>query len=234
MPLVIVHAPCHGPSVKRKQLQRACSAYGAHSIGFSEVYRRNPFLRKRPRWRMTVGTSTTDKRRGPKDNPILTRRNRPLVEGFAVLASRKSTPVKIAPERWLTGVVFRHPVGLVGHLNLHPHAAVVNNWGTDRAEKYRDSMRVLEREILRLKKRFPDIHIVVTGDLNYPVKGPERPLSPHGVFKRTGLHWRGTGVDWVAWSPNLKIRQSPERWRVIPAKVTGQDHPWIRVAFVKG
>lgn len=221
--LTILHAACHGPSLTAARIRQACHRYGVDSIGWTEAYNRTWFMRTRLRFRMVVGKSPTDTRRGAKDNPILVRRWHKILDRGAIKACDASTPEKIAPERWITWAAYDHEIGRVLHVALHPNAAVVNAWGSDRAAKYRQEMHALIRLVEAKKAQLGIDHVVVTGDLNYHRADPARRLSPRWVFKQLGMSYRSDGLDWIAWSSELHVAH----WRVIPTSENGQDHPWL-------
>lgn len=227
--LVILHAACHGPTLTWRRIRQACRRYGADSIGWTEAYRRNRFMRLRPRFKMVVGKSTTDIRRGAKDNPILVRRRHKVIDAGAIKGCDASTPMKIAPERWTTFAVYEHPLGRILHVALHPNAGVDNAWTSDRAAKYREQMQGL-LDLIEAKKAELEIdHVVVTGDLNYRRRDPARKLSPRWVFAKLGLSYRVEGLDWIAWSDGLLL----VHWRVIPTSENGQDHPWLLIHLAR-
>jgi hypothetical protein len=221
--LVLLHAACHGPSLTWRRIRQACRRYGADSIGWTEAYRRNRFMRTRLRFRMVVGKSTTDRRRGAKDNPILVRRRHKIVASGAIKGCDASTPRKIAPERWISWAAYEHPLGRILHVALHPNAMVAGAWDTDRAAKYREQMQALVALIESKKAKLAIAHVAVTGDLNYRLSDPAHRDSPRWVFEQLGMSYRAEGLDWIAWSSELQVTQ----WRVIPPRENGQDHPWL-------
>lgn len=228
-PLTILHAPCHGPTVTPHHIRHALTL-GACSVGFSELYERVPYLRERPSWRTTVGNppnDTHDELRGAHDAPIATRRHHEQVRSFAMRACDASTPLKLAPPRWVQSDTYVHPLGDVEHITAHPNAAVVglDPARVDRVKKYVATMGVLERRIkLALKRKRL---VVVTGDLNYPALADVVDWSPHAMFARTGLKVWAIGVDYVAHGPGLR----PVDRQVITDN--GQDHPWMMRRFVR-
>lgn len=232
-PLTILHAACHGPSLSTAAIRFAASL-NADSIGWTEAYRRIPALRRRLRYRTRVGNPrgvANASIRGAHDVPIQIRRRwrnrRRLVDWYAFKACDPSTPIKIAPDRWITGAIYDHPVGRVEHIALHPNAAVQGvDREVDRVRKFAAQMRRLESTIVHAQQRG---HVViVTGDLNWGHPQPsDPPFAPWRVFERCDLDvWR-VGLDWIAYAPHLRI---VERQTFGPA-VTGSDHPWLFVRF---
>jgi hypothetical protein len=219
--LTIVHAPLHGPTADAATIRRACS-FGGDSIGFTEAYepQTRRAIRARLRHRLVVGKSATDPRRGPWDVPILVHRRNPLERGWAIKACDASTPVKIAPERWLTGAIYDHRFGLIEHIAAHPNAAIDGQPpDLDRVLKYRENMRRLESRIMLAQRNGRTV--VVTGDLNYPAGGPW--WAPEAVFRRCDLDTWRVGIDWVAWAPHLRLRRRDV--------LAGPDHPWLVAGF---
>lgn len=217
-PLRVVHAPLHGPSATRREMHDALELR-ADSVGYTEAYNRIPYLARRPWWRISVGHSETS-RRGPGDVPVLVaRRNRP-VDRWAIKASEAGTPLKFAPERWVTGFAYRHALGVIEHVNHHPNPLV----SLSARREARRSMERLEQclEVSLKLGRLP----VVTGDFNQ-TKNHIGEYSPREVFDRLNLRWWAVGLDWVAWHRSL----IPVGRRVIPRVRNGQDHPWLVIDF---
>lgn len=231
MSLVILHAPNHGPTVTQRNLAFALSkGVGAHSVGFSEAYNHTAYLTSRTGWRTVVDVGS-DTRRGGKDNPILTRKSLTNLGSFSVQASAASTPLKIAPQRWLHVSMFQaSTLGRVAHLNIHPNAAVQGeSRNVDRVEKYIDAMDTLDQMLTFLSGT--GFRIVGTGDLNFGLEknptGWEATWAPQVVLKRHHLEWWREGIDWIFHGPSLKIA---EQKKYTPAQ-TGSDHPWMRATF---
>lgn len=220
--IAVLHAPCHAPSLDLGAVRLATSL-DADSIGWSEAYERIPLLRTRLRYKVRVGTSRTDPRRGARDVPILRRRSRREVDWWAIKACGPSEPIRIAPERWITGVAYETGFGVVEHIAAHPHAAVQDrDPDLDRVEGYRQNMRRLESRIIRAQRL--GRHVVVTGDLQW--NGLVGPLwAPGRVFGRLDLRMWNVGLDWLAVSGHL--RTVPRSLRLLGPAETGQDHPWL-------
>lgn len=220
--LRIVHAPLHAPTVTHLEIRRALRL-GACSIGWSEAYRHIPFLRRRPLWRIAVGRSETSLR-GPGDVPILVRRHHPPVDRYSFKACGPAEPLRLAPERWVTGFAYRHPLGVIEHVVHHPNPIMAPAATLSMRRAYRESMEKLEKALevtLRLG-RLP----VVTGDFNLGHAGVLE-YSPRAIFERLNLKYWCVGVDWVAWHRNLV----PVGRRVIERADNGQDHPWLVIDF---
>lgn len=220
--LSILHAPCHGPSLDLGAIRFACSV-GADSIGFTEGYRQIRALRRRVSYRCRVGKSSIDTRLGPSprgdagDVPILVRRRHPLVEWSAVPVTPPGEPRKIAPERWLTRVVYDHPFGLVEHINAHPDPMVVRDGGSH--------ARYLERlEAMSVRAIRRGHHLIVTGDLQ------ARGGIVWNMFGYLDLDTWRVGIDWVGYSPHLRL---VERTRLVDPSQVGVEHPhpWMLARF---
>lgn len=225
--LTILHAPCHGPSLDLAAI-RIAVGLDADSIGWTEAYRRVPMLRRRLRYRTRVGNprhAVNASIRGAHDVPIQVHRRNRLIEWQAIKACDPSTPLRVAPDRWITRVVFEHPIGRVEHVALHPNAAVMGHpLGVDRVEKYAATMERLESIATRAIRR--GHHLVVTGDLNYRSGGPD--YAPEAVFDRLDLDTWRIGLDWQARSPHLRLVDR----LTLGEATTGQDHPWMRARYV--
>ena len=226
-PLRIMHAPLHGVTATRDQIRHALS-YDPCSVSFSEAYPLSifPFLTTRRVYPATVGRRLDLRRmRGPHDTPILRRRHHTKVASFAYKAVDASLPLKIAPERWNTGVAYKHPWDVVGHITAHPNAGVtgLDPRRVDRVAKYVDQLVQLEASIRRWQER--EYLIVVTGDLNHAAGGES--WAPEAMFRRLKLNTWRVGVDWIAWDKRLRL---PENHRKIITD-NGQDHPWLVATF---
>lgn len=234
--LVVLHAPAHGPSLTRHHIRRALGL-GACSIGWSEAYRRIDYLRGRPSWRLTVAWPSEailddpDERRGAWDCPISTRRHHDRLAAFRVRACDESTPIKLAPPRYVYGEAYAHPLGDVEHIAAHPNAAVVNRETgeplnpreVDRVAKYVETMAVVERRARHALNR--NRLVVITGDLQMGAH-QSVPWSPSSIAKRLDLRVWAEGIDYVLSDKRLK----PVDRRVIH---TTMDHPWMREEFTR-
>lgn len=231
--LGVMLAACHGPSLTRDHIrlaQQIANREHLHSTGWSEAYKRIPFLKARPSWDCIVGTSTTDVRRGPKDNPILVSKLRTKIhESGAFKACRSAQPLRLAPERWITWVVYETDPDelLVLHVNIHPHPVVQTARRlSPRRLGHLRQMRRVERLVNRKRlEHGPDLHVVVTGDANSRSNWTAK-YSPAQVFKRLGLSVYWHGILAVAHDPRLT-----RSVRVVPKAKNGQDHPWLVVTF---
>lgn len=220
--LRIVHAPLRGPEATKAEMHRALEL-GACSVGWSEAYRHIPYLRRRPAWRIAVGHSDTSLR-GPGDVPVMVRRHHKPVDRWAVKACAPAEPLRLAPERWVTGFAYRHPLGTIEHIAHHPNPIGNPDATLSMRREYRNSMERLEQTVrvaLELG-RLP----VVTGDLNVPASSPLE-FAPRHVFERLNLKWWAVGVDWVAWHRSL----IPVHRETLDREQNGQDHPWLLIDF---
>lgn len=227
MTFKILHAPLHGNSATNAEIGRALKRPGVVGVVFTEAYKHGPFLKSRPRWRATTG-STRRNSRGTmvaRDIAVMARRWRKPISRGVRRGSRASTPLPIAPERFVTyslDMLRGRPLLLIG---LHPNAAVRHAWGTDRAEKYRDNMKECYELVEQMREEHgEDLDVVITGDLQYTAADPVRDWSPRDLFRRLGMDdWVAAGLDWVAVGGGLNIVD----WTTI--RDNGQDHPWIEV-----
>lgn len=219
--LTILHAPGYAPSLDLGAIRFACSV-GADSIGFTEAYKVIPALRRRVAYRCKVGRSSTDTRavespRGDAgDVPILIRRRHRLVDWRAVRMTPPGEPRKFAPERWATSATYAHPFGDVEHLALHPDPRFVDD------DLWRAYMSRAESLAIRALDR--GRHLIVTGDLQVG----STLLAP--MFARLDLDYWRLGVDYIAHSPHLRMR---ERSRLVdPSQVEVEHpHPWMLARF---
>lgn len=234
-PFVVMHAPNHGPTVTPEILQKALNRARKErvsSIGFTEAYNRIPYLRSRKAWDMIRGVSKTDTRRGPKDNPILIRKNRKVLEEIKVKAC-KGVPSssRVAPERWIHGVVSAEEVGTVLRIQLHPHAAVMKLGPTNRRLlQYQAEWRLVEKIVREAHAKYgKDLHVVITGDFNAN-SSFENKYGPKKVAERLGLKVSWHGIDGAMYSPSLHLEKVETISEAEQGK--GQDHPWLIFHFL--
>lgn len=202
------------------------------ALAVSEAYGSGPrkFVMNRPRYRGYVGGhGGADLRRGGFDNPVLTRKNLRNLGTLAVIGCLKSTPIKIAPERWITVSCFAKDGLWIAVISVHPHAAVRGQpKKVDRVAKYATFIQRLAATIdyLRAIGMVP----VVAGDLNFP-KGAASPdwTDPYEMFKTKGLTAYSVGLDAIAWGGRLQATKR-QSWT---AKQVGSDHPGLLVTLKK-
>jgi len=225
----VLHAPLHGSSATKSELLRAVRRAAVVRVAFSEAYKHGPTLSRLLSWRAVIGPPTPKDSRGrlvTRDVILMIKRGSKHVDSGVIFGSAASSPLKIAPTRFITWSidgVNGKPLAVIG---LHPHAGVWTNWNSDRAVKYRRNMRRLEALVRLLRIRYgADLDIVVMGDLNYPNVRDGRHRAPRQVFTRLGMSWVSNGVDWVAFSKTLRLVDS----QIIPKGTNGQDHPWLEV-----
>lgn len=229
----VLHAPLRGVSATPKQLKAATGRPGVVSVGFSEAYRHGGSLKRLVGWRTTTGATTPKDANGrsvKRDVAILVRRWRKHLSSGVRKAAAESTPLRIAPERWLVFTVDMLNGKPLAHISIHPHAVVrdADDWASDRGKKYRDAMNELRTVVLELREEYgDDLDIVVTGDLQYRQTDPARVRSPKHIFRDLDLSWIAVGIDWMAYSEGLKLVDTV----VVPTEVNGQDHPWIEGTF---
>jgi hypothetical protein len=221
-PLRIVAAPLHGPTVTKREMKLALDL-GACSIGWSEADRRIPYLRRRPSWRIAVGRSDDPRvLRGPGDVPISVRRHHRPLERYAFKACERAEPIELAPERWVIGFAYEHPLGDIEHINHHPNPFNAPRATLSLRREYRQSMLALERAGERaLRKRRL---LVITGDMNLTARSPLE-YAPRQVFDRLNLKWWTNEVVWIAHHRSL----IPIERRTVTTN--GQDHPWLVIDF---
>ena len=206
------------------------------SIGINEGY---PFLNIIQRqateygYRMFVGQGGRDSRRGSLDTPMLVKKKLPMLVEMSIFASASSQPVKIAPDRFFTIVGYRHAVGNVIHINIHPHAAVrgLDARKNDRAAKYVESIKLLKR-IIKFYQSLGYI-VFVTGDAN--LHEGDKILygtTPFQVFDLCGMGWEATDLDLIAYPKDTFMLQDFVK---VSEKQTGSDHDafWARLRQIE-
>jgi hypothetical protein len=226
--LRVLHAPLHAPSAKQHPpiARRSIRHQQPTSVGLTEAYGILPELAKMTGYRMIMETGGRDKRRGQKDTPILARRDLVSLGSGQVFGSEASTPLRIAPERWLTYSTVRVPgIGAVCHICLHPHAGIQDKdtgklrTDIDRGRKADQQLKVLAH-LLDFAKAMGWAR-VVTGDLNFRDR-PTTGASPYKVLRDHGLTVDAHGLDVIAGDKALHL---DVREVHAPSSIT--DHPWL-------
>ncbi len=228
MGLTVLHAPLHAPSARQHPIivTREIRSHGATMVGLTEAYGVLPALARMSDYRLVVETGGRDKRRGQRDNPILVRKELRSLGSGQVFGCHASTPLRIAPERWITYATFEvDGVGPVCHVVLHPHAAVQERptgrllAGVDRALQFGRQMEVFAA-LLTFAKAM-SWAIVVTADMNFRDAGDDI-KSPYAILRAQSLKIVSHNIDCIAFTPKLKLEVSE-----VAAPDTITDHPWL-------
>jgi hypothetical protein len=228
--LGLLLAPCHAPSLTEEDVKYATQLgreRRLHIVNWTEAYNQIPALEARALWDLVIGTSRTDKRRGPKDNPILLNKRRTYIhESGAFKGCGAARPIKIAPERWVTWAVFETTAGLmVLNLCIHPHAGVQNaSPFTRRVRGHLRMMKRVEKFVQAKRNEYgSELHVVISGDVNSTAAWDAK-YSSASVFQRLGLNVYWHNILAIAADKRLRLMGRPE---VIPTNQNGQDHPWF-------
>lgn len=106
------------------------------------------------------------------DNPIYikNRTDTKIIGQTSFLAAEASTPLRLAPPRWINCAKVKHQDKKFAFINIHPHASNVNEDGdwlqVDRAQKTKDFYQELAHLIASL--HIKNFAVIVTGDSNIP------------------------------------------------------------------
>lgn len=229
----VMLAACHGPSLTDAHVQHAvdlANHHRLHAVDWTEAYERIGYVSRRHLWDCIVGRSRTDRRRGPKDNPILVSKRRTrILESDAFKACNAAFPLRLAPERWVTWVVLEtHTGALVLNIAIHPHPAVQNaSRFSRRVRGHFRQMKKVERLVARKRREHgPDLHVTITGDVNSTDSWTAK-YAPATVFTRLGLDAYWHGILAVAFDRRLQLLGVDE----IHTDENGQDHPWLIATF---
>lgn len=171
--------------------------------------------------------------------PILVRRRGVEIvsERFVLGARGIRHPRGWSNPRWITVARLRVDGRPVSIVNTHMHAVVQGKSGrvlkNARVAQYEQHMKRL-LEIVR-EEREAGFAPIVTGDLNYRLKGVIRTRrqswrwGPFKALKRAGLRYRNKGVDGFAYDPDdFEERKRAKRLRSI-----GSDHPFYLLARLR-
>lgn len=232
--IVLIHAPLHAPSATLEDAKRALGLGGC-IVNMTEAYRLASWLRRRAAWRCTSGKSRVDTRgvtspRGDAgDNPIVSRREHKLITGWAVRVHGPSQPLRLAPERWLTGVELKHPAlsdpleDWCAHPNPIGHPAEGRGARMVTWQKY---MGVLEDKLTTAQNA--GNVIVGSGDLQVG-RGV---ATAADLFHDLGLQTRSVGPDWIWWDPNrLRLHSLKVLDGVAPSPTEPHPHAWLKAVF---
>lgn len=232
--VVLVHAPLHAPTVTTDDAKRALSLGGC-VVNFTEAYRLQTWLRRRLNYRCTGGKSRVDTRgvtspRGDAgDNPVMSRREHRLITGWATRVHGPSVPLRLAPERWLTGVELVH-AALTDPLEswcAHPNPIGHPQEGRgQRMITWRDYIGTLEDKLTTAQNA--GNVIVGSGDLQVG-KGV---ATAADLFHDMGLKTWSIGPDWIWWDPNrLHLLGVRVLDGVAPSASEPKPHAWIRAEW---
>lgn len=195
-------------------------------LALSEANTLSRMLARRARYRVVVGASGRDKRRGASTMPVLVHREHASLGEIAWQAAERATPERLAPDRWVT-VAAQHVAGFgdVAVVNVHPHPL------TDGRKL--DVARVRETAELwgtvsRLLAFLADegLFVVLVGDVNAR-KGDDTPgwTGAYDVIDEHELRAVSRGLDVIAYDKRLRAVERD----VFPRERHGSDHPAIVV-----
>lgn len=235
----IMHAPMHAPSVRLRHIRhlfRLAREHQVVSIGMTEAYNAYGYLIPwRAKWRVIRGKSKTDRRRGPKDNPILLRRRYrgrrvKLIRTWKIKAHGPSTPEKLAPERWITAALFMCWDGgawiKVLHVCVHPNAAVRNaDPQADRVVKFRSFWSQVVTLVRSVRAEHGPLKVVLTGDVQATLQDTQEGF-PRWALQELDLTGWWAHIDLVADGGLDALDQEK-----VDVGENGQDHPWMIGAF---
>lgn len=225
--LTVLHCPLHAPSADARPESVADGIARRRPVfaAPTEAYGIIPALARTRGYRLVLEAGGRDRRRGQKDNPVLVRASLTSVGSGQVFGCPASTPLRIAPERWLTYAVVQLPGRPRPHchVSLHPHAGVQGDDGglatNDRGLKFRRQMGVLE-QFLAFASAMGWTRSV-SGDLNFRDTGTS-PHSPYQIMRDHGLRAESDGINAIGCDKTLRMEVTQVR---APDGVT--DHPWL-------
>lgn len=163
-----------------------------------------------------------------QDVPVVISRKLNVQKVWTRRISKRSQKENIGMPRNATAIRFRKEKEVYTFINVHTNAAVQNrktgqplSTRIRRVAEFVAGMIILEAMIRNAKRKG---HVIVVGDLNYrTVKSGVWKFSPQAVFKRTKMEFKAHGIDYIAWTRGLNMRN----FEVIGTNKTGSDHPWL-------
>ena len=226
-PLTIAHGNVYAPNARRRprRVKTALRALGADSIGLNEGHTLVPRAAGMRGYRLHHPQYGLD-RRGALDTPILVRRTLEPLGAFGFRASRAAPAYeRVAPDRWINVALYRHPVGKVAHVCIHPVAGPKVLIGKDPQHPLVRRYASLTTALGTTLTMLDDLSylLIVTGDVQVPQHAPVRPWSVYPVLDAAGLSVTSEGIDLIAYDKRLTLTGR----RIVPPAVTGSDHPWI-------
>ena len=148
--------------------------------------------------------------------------------------ARKVGEKGIGNDRYMTVVRYKRWSHQYAHVATHWMAALqdratgnVSVAGNRRAAAMVGAAEKLEGKIRELIDEGREVF--VTGDFNYRIhSGAQFHLwdySPEAIFNRLGMPFRGVGLDWMAWTPGMRLID----FKVLPKGKAPNlsDHPWL-------
>jgi hypothetical protein len=227
-PLTILHAPLKAPLARElpERVTGRISEIDPEFADLTEAYGIIEALTGMRDFDVVLTRGGKDRRRGQQDHPILARSSLVSVGQGQVLACDASTPIRIAPERWLTYSARRLPGRSRPHCHIgfHPHAGVQGEDGgiarkSDRGRKYIESISAMG-DLLAFASAMRWT-VTVGADSNARDIGDD-PSLPHRVLRDHGLDVHAQGLDVIAGSKSLHLEVDETE---PPDGVT--DHPWL-------
>ena len=216
----------NNPTINRdlKTLMRQ----GADSIGICEGYSFIEELKEIEGYRLIHAKPSG---RGPQDVPILISEEMKILDQGSIRACNPSTPLKIAPARWITWVEFKKDDTKWVHFNTHCHAALQDRDNgrimdeLDRVKEAQKHMVKLEEMIEARRKN--GFKVLVTGDFNYRTYNDRKfklwKHSPQLTFRRCQMNFANAGVDYIGYSGGFERTM----FTSVGTDKTGSDHPWL-------
>ena len=219
MDFKIGHLNCHN---NPKALAVAVG-WGARSLGLNEVGKiRQRVSAVRDYVDFSIPGASIPQRTS-LSTALLVRKEVETFGGIGMLLSDPSSPERIAPGRWLYGMIF-DAGARVAHLEFHNHAVVDGKFEkVDRVAKHSEGLDDVEL-ILRMIKKM-EIGTVLTGDLNTRDDAPSPDWDDAGErFRDLNWEYEAVGLDWIAWDPDhLDLKNL----KTISREQAHTDHPGL-------
>jgi hypothetical protein len=140
----------------------------------------------------------------------------------------------IGNDRYMTVVRFTRFGRQYAHIQTHWMAALqdrstgnVNVNGNRRAAAMVVAAVKLEAKIRVLRDEGREVF--VSGDFNYRLHAGKQfelwDFSPAAIFERLDMPYRAVGLDWMAWTPGMSLKE----FTVLPKgkRPNLSDHPWL-------
>lgn len=226
-------APCHVTTVSRATVDAAL-AHETAFVGFTELHHSGSLelLRESAKthdYTVYVGTSLRASNGYPShDCPIAVHKSYKVIEHGAEKISPKTSGDSrgLGMERWATWAVANTNVGTTAYIATHFNAGVLHP-NIQRSQNYSTGVKNVRALIRRLLVKYgPNLHIILTGDLNLGLSNTGLPYWPGHMFNAVGMQYTVFGnIIWVA-HKNLTVTDSN-----ILGNLPGSDHPHAVYTF---
>lgn len=214
------------------------------SVGFTELdLGQSDFTDELAAALTTYQVLAPDRGQHSREVPIALRRSpKTQLDGVELVQLSADLPGPgIGNDRWMNVVRFQHRGDPYFHIATHWNAALQNRMTGrvlegPRVRATETASRLLLTAVSQLREEGREGW--VTGDFNYRVHHtPGFQLwehSPQTVFTKINMAWFADGLDYLAWTPGLRLRKNhPIQVLKRDTENNRSDHPWLVGFFTR-